>query len=123
MNKMSAISKSIVCTILFASCSVVDTGIAKRVDNANGKLMSNDSRRLQDTPAHWAEFQRMMDMHIDREKSGQPPYYGYKTTWDEFWGSVIDVLTPERQEDHQKYVTYVVESRRRAGLPELHQKL
>lgn len=122
MTKMSTISKTFICTLFLSSCSITSIAVAKQFDIKNGTTVSNDSRQLNDTPAHWEEFRRMMDMHIDREKSGVPAYHGYKTTWNEFWRSAIDVLTPERQENWSKYVKYIVESRRKAGLPELNEE-
>ena len=105
---------------LLAGCSIIEAGSAKRVEGVEGKKLEDGSWYLYDTQSHRAEFQRMMDMHIEGEKSGGTPYHGRDTSWDEFWMSRIRVLTPDRQENSSEYIDYIIDARRQAGLPDLH---
>jgi len=70
-----------------------------------------------DSPDFWQEFVLVMDYHIADEKNGMRPSGG-SATWPEFWANRIRALR-ESQENDQKYVNYIVQARRRAGLPEL----
>jgi len=72
---------------------------------------------LLDTARMWAEFTEIVDMRIASEKrDGKPP--GVRT-WNEHWVDQIKTLGDGGQENAPKYIAYIIESRRRAGLPEL----
>ena len=105
--------------VAVAGCSVIETGTAKRIEGVEGKKLSDGTWYLYDTPSHWAEFQRMMDIHIEKEQSGKHPYRDNETSWNDFWKARILSLSSDRQENSSKYINYIVEARRRAGLPEL----
>lgn len=79
--------------------------------------MKNGTLHFDDTPALWDEFRRMMDMHIELERAGKPA--GGRVSWSDFWNLRIRALAPERQEHSAKYINYIIEARRKAGLPEL----
>ena len=115
MNKALALILTLATTISAVSCSIIQTSIPQQVE---GERRPDGTWYLYDTPSHRAEFQRMMDMHIEDEKAGLKPSGGHKQ-WNEFWLSIIRVLTPDRQQNPAKYIDCIIESRRRAGLPEL----
>jgi len=106
----------VVLGLMLAGCSAM--GAATPVETG-GRMLPDGSWYLYDTPSHWAEFQRMMDMHIDTERSGAVPTGMKGRSWDAFWKARIVALSPSRQENGDMYVAYIVEARRRAGLPEL----
>lgn len=123
MKSQNVVFQTIITIAIVSGCSVINAGTATSVESVEGKKMSDGSWYLYDTPSQWAEFQRMMNMHIQREVSGAPPFHGHDTTWVEFWAMATRAFTADRQENYQKYITYIVEARRRAGLPELHDRL
>ena len=72
---------------------------------------------IADTPRMWRDWTESVDMEIRREVAGEKPSGG--GTWSERWLRSIRSLQDGRQENAPKYVAYIVESRRKVGLPEL----
>jgi len=73
-----------------------------------------------DTPLNWQRWCWAMDPQIADEAAGKPRWRGRggEGRWDEKW--IWQIRTLDRlQENAQKYVTYIIESRQRAGLPEI----
>jgi len=70
-----------------------------------------------DTPRMWQYWRYDMDREVSREVAGARPGGGI-TTWNELWLRVIDQANSNR-ENAPKYIAYILESRRKAGLPEL----
>lgn len=71
---------------------------------------------LLDTDRNWQDWLEAVDPQIRAEISGRDAP-GFPT-WNEKW--VRQLLAIERsQENAPKYIAYIIESRRRAGLPEL----
>jgi len=90
---------------LFNTDPMVDTQ-----KDEEGNLM------LRDTPKNWDFFKQTTDMRIENEKTGKEAPGGL--SWNEHWLRRIKV-NEESQENPEKYITYIIESRRKAGLPEL----
>ncbi len=70
-----------------------------------------------DTPRYWRDWTEIMDRHIIREVSGHRVPGGLDS-WNKSWLNTIKALR-EGRENAEKYVRYIVENRRSAGLPEL----
>lgn len=69
-----------------------------------------------DTPRNWEFFRELVDPQISSEVQGQrPPGF---PTWNEKWLRQLRHIESGR-ENAPKYIAYIIESRRRAGLPEL----
>lgn len=75
------------------------------------------TRVLLDTPRMWRDWTESVDMEIQREVDGAEPSGG--GTWSERWLRSIRSLQDGRHENAPKYSAYIIESRRKAGLPEL----
>lgn len=69
-----------------------------------------------DTPRSWQEFRWDIDPQIEEERMGRPAP-GFPT-WDEKWVRALEWIG-KTQENAPKYIGHIIESRRRAGLPEL----
>ena len=73
---------------------------------------------LRDTQRTWSVLSRETDEAIARELKGKPPG-GAMKSWNENWLRVIGNIREGKQENPEKYVAYIVEQRRRAGLHEI----
>jgi len=71
-------------------------------------------RRL-DTRKNWEFHQMTVGMHVDLERAGEPAPGAM--SWNTFWR--YRIAAHETTENKEKYIAYIVESRRAAGLPEL----
>jgi len=69
-----------------------------------------------DTQRNWQEFQWDIDPQIEEERMGKPAP-GFPT-WNEKWVRALAWIS-KTQENAPKYIAHIIESRRRAGLPEL----
>ena len=98
--------------ILMAGCSIVpgDDGIDVRT-------LPDGQRVLADTPRMWVDWTESVDREVARETAQQLPSGG--GTWNERWMRSIDSLRSGGRENQEKYVAYIIERRRMAGLPEL----
>ena len=70
-----------------------------------------------DTPRNWRDWTEIMAEYIQEEASGQRVTGGLDS-WNTRWLRIIRAVR-ESQENAEKYVRYIVENRRSAGLPEL----
>jgi hypothetical protein len=73
---------------------------------------------LRDTPRTWIVHKRETDEAIALELKGKPPGGGMKS-WNENWVRVIQNTRNGNQENPEKYIAYIVEQRRKLGLPEI----
>lgn len=81
------------------------------VVDENGKRLSAD------TPRNWENWAESMHAHIQSEVAGDKASGGLES-WNIFWDYRISALK-EGRENFQKYINYIIEQRRLAGLPEL----
>ncbi len=79
--------------------------------NADGKVI------LKDNQVQWEFFTAGMDAEIQGELSGNRPPGGYPTWNDRWLGSVKSLRS--NQENHEKYIDYIIQKRREKGLREL----
>ncbi len=82
-------------------------------------IVTDESGRrwFADTPRNWRDWTEIMDEYIQEEASGQRVTGGLDS-WNTRWLLTIKAVR-ESQENAEKYVRYIVENRRSAGLPEL----
>jgi len=73
---------------------------------------------IRDTPRTWNYFKDDTDHAIAQELKGIPPGGGMKS-WNENWIRVLRVTRDSGQEHPEKYIAYIVEQRRKLGLPEI----
>lgn len=71
---------------------------------------------LLDTPRNWQDWRELADLDLAAEIAGKKAPGG--ATWNKKWARQL-LAIEKTQENAPKYVTYIIESRRRAGLPEL----
>jgi len=81
-----------------------------RAQDAQGRSIALD------TPRNWQFFREAVDPDIVAESEGESAP-GF-STWNEKWVRQLRHLKSGR-ENAPKYIVYIIESRRRAGLPEL----
>lgn len=93
---------------LLAGC--YDTFVDARYDE-DGEVI------LEDTEKNWGYFAESVDRDVIREAREGRPGAG-KETWLEFWNWRIRNIS-ENRENRDRYVSYILEQRRTAGLPEL----
>lgn len=104
----------VLASALMSSCGIFNTEPfvdAHRDDEGNVVL--------EDTPRMWRRFVESVESPISREITGEKPEAGAKS-WNEYWLRRIE-LQPSNRENRQKYVDYIIERRRQAGLPDLTQ--
>ena len=73
---------------------------------------------LLDTARTWAEMQETLDRHIKDEASRLKPQGG-ADTWTIFWLNAFSAWRAGSVENPEKYVTYIVQRRRKLGLSEI----
>jgi hypothetical protein len=89
-------------------------------DHGKGvKYLADGTMILADTPAHWDSFRTIIDGHIERERQGGTPFHTDPTTWNDFWNNRLRAIEAGRGENWPRYAAYIVEARRRAGLPDI----
>ena len=72
---------------------------------------------LRDTPRMWADWMSGVDRTVAKEAAGDAPGGGMPS-WESHWQRVIRENSTSR-ENPQRYIDYLLDTRRRAGLPEL----
>lgn len=78
---------------------------------------SPDGREiLLDTARNWRDWREVIDPQLRAELSGHDAPGGVE--WNESWILILRAIE-KTQENAPKYIAYIIESRRRAGLPEL----
>lgn len=118
--KINKIRWSSLLTVLFlmgASMSGCGNGIFNTEPFVDAKRDEQGNVILRDTPRMWTDFVEITEMDVASEKSGRRSPGGH-ASWNAVWLAKIHYLN-EGRENASKYITYIIESRRHAGLPEL----
>ena len=88
-------------------------------DEADYGKTADGKTYLRDTPRTWAYLTKETDDGIALELKGKSPMGGLKS-WNEGWGRGIRHLRNSGEVEHpEKYIAYIIEQRRKAGLPEI----
>ena len=83
------------------------------VDTAIG---DDGNKLLADTPRMWADFTELTQRRIEREVDhARPPGVD---TWNKHWINTIGSIKTNT-ENPDRYINYIINSRRKADLPEL----
>lgn len=105
--------------VLLTGCSM--SGCGRGIFNTESFVdaTKDDSGRvvLRDTPRMWVDFRENVDRQVARESRGEPAQG--RMSWNDFWLRRVAYMNGGSQENAPKYIAYIIESRRRAGLPEL----
>lgn len=72
---------------------------------------------LKDNPRMWSNWIENVNFRVSNEVAGIRPEGGHHD-WNEFWISLIEANQTGR-ENPQKYIDYIIERRKVAGLPPL----
>lgn len=74
---------------------------------------------LRDTPRTWNYLKKEADDAVSLELKGKRPNGGFKS-WNEKWVRGIHTMRNSGElENPEKYIAYIIEQRRKAGLPEI----
>jgi hypothetical protein len=73
---------------------------------------------LRDTPRTWGFLTSQTDEAVRSELEGKPPGGGF-ASWNEKWVKGIEDLRSGYVENPEKYIDYIIEERREAGLREI----
>lgn len=108
-------------TLAVMGCSFLDSGYdIQRQPDGTGLLL--------DTPRMWVRWEESVNDEVPREVKfrrgdvqgdsldGRPQGGG---TWNNYWLQRIHALQSGDQEHPQKYIDYIIQQRREAGLPAL----
>lgn len=121
---MNTIKTCLLAVVLFfVACSIGSCDTAQQFKNMSGSRfdMTSDAQGNEifaDTPRMWADFVQRTDIAIRNELAGSTHFGGkYKNANDAWVAGLRDM--PKHREHPQKYIDYIIEQRRRAGLPEL----
>lgn len=82
----------------------------------DAKKDRNGNVILRDTARMWQDWQDEVDRAVSNEVAGRGPGGGI-ASWNTQWIRVISANGD--RENAPKYIAYIIESRRRLGLPEL----
>lgn len=83
----------------------------------DAKKDSNGNVTILDTPRMWDFFVVVTDMQISDEKAGERP--PGVSDWNKHWIMRIHEMSDGSQENFDKYISYIIEQRRKEGLPDL----
>jgi hypothetical protein len=65
----------------------------------------------------WEIFMDSVDRDITSEKRGESPP-AVKNSWKDYWIWRVEILN-DGTEKHSKHINYIIDQRRKAGLPEI----
>lgn len=90
---------------------LLDGAPVDRARDANGNEV------LLDTPKTWAYFTSIFELMIADEKAKN--FAPGHISWSEYWLMRIHYMEDKSWENGYKYIDYIVQRRRKSGLPEL----
>jgi hypothetical protein len=120
---MRILRKSFLLVSLFAVlCSVGSCDAAQQFKNMSSSRfdMTRDAQGNEifaDTPKMWEDFVQRTDVAIHDEVAGKTHWGKYKSANDGWVAGIRNM--PKYREHPQKYIDYIIQKRRAAGLPEL----
>lgn len=116
MNILLKLSSALLLTML-VGCNISGCSFTNTEPFVDTERDEQGDMRLLDTPRMWKNWTENVDFRVSNEVSGRRPPGG-KSTWNEFWLHLIDE-NKEGRENFPKYIGYIIEQRRKVGLPEL----
>lgn len=115
MNTLLKLSSMLFLTLLMG-CNMSGCGLFNTEPIVDTETSEEGQLVLLDTPRNWRDFKATVDLQVSNEKADKSP--PGVTTWEEHWLQRIEKNEASR-ENASKYVAYIIEARRAAGLPEL----
>jgi hypothetical protein len=113
LRAAAALVVAAVCLLCLSGCGLLYyEPMIDAVENERGEVI------LADTPKMWRQWKEVVDLRISWEISGDDPPMG-KASWPEFWRELIRRNRSGGRENPERYVDYIIVSRREAGLPPL----
>ncbi|MDR7097830.1 hypothetical protein J2X04_000177 [Lysobacter niabensis] len=108
----------LICLTILVGCSMSSNGSTfDKEPFVDAKRDAHGNVILRDTPRMWANFTEEVDLRVKSEMhGGRPPGVA---KWNDHWTDQIKTMEKGGQENAQKYIAYIIEARRKAGLPEL----
>jgi hypothetical protein len=104
--------------LIFVSSSLISCGGLFDTNFMGTDFYTDEggNKLIADTPRNWEDFVALTARRIESEKkNGMPPGID---TWNEHWVDVIETKKKLRQ-NPDKYISYIINQRREAGLPDL----
>lgn len=115
MNKREILT-AIVLAIL-VGCGMSNGGsIFNKEPFVDAKTDEKGNVILLDTPRMWRDWREVVDMRVANELAKKRPPGGV-VSWNAHWLGMID--SNQNRENASKYIAYIIEARRKAGLLEL----
>lgn len=98
---------------IMAVIVILVVGATRNVFNAmyGGQFFSHDN------PEFWEIGKAAFDSHIAKEANGEE-VVSRQESWEVFWATTIGAIK-EHDQDVERQIEYIVEARKRAGLPDL----
>lgn len=103
--------------VILIGCHMTGCGIFNTEPFVDAKKDAQGRSVLLDTPRMWQYFTVTVEHQVARERDKERP--PGVNSWEEHWFGVINHIESGAQENASKYVDYIIDARRRAGLPEL----
>lgn len=116
MNMIRRAQLLVAVILMGVSMSGCGRGILNTEPFVDAKKDEHGNVVLRDTPRMWQDWCDEVDRAVSNEVAGRRPGGGI-TSWNVQWLRVISANSD--RENAPKYIAYIIESRRRAGLPEL----
>lgn len=103
-------------SLFFAGCNMSGCGLTNSDPMIDTRKDEEGNLIMLDTEKNWEFFKYTVDMRIDKEKKGEDAPGG--GSWNEHWLRRIHKNEKDR-ENSDKYTSYIIDARRKSGLPEL----
>jgi hypothetical protein len=101
---------------LLLGMSACSSGLFNVDPGYDGKKDSQGNSVLLDTNRNWQDWVELVDLQIKSEIAGSSaPGFA---TWDEKWSRQLRAIE-KSQENAPRYIDYILDKRRQAGLPDL----
>jgi hypothetical protein len=117
MNGLRCVQALAMVLLMGCSMSGCSRGIFNTEPFVDAKKDEHGNVVLRDTPRMWADFRENVDREVAKERNGDPAQG--RISWNDFWLRRLAHIESGAQENAPKYIAYIIESRRRAGLPEI----
>lgn len=116
MNGIRWAQLLVVVILMGASMAGCGRGIFNTEPFVDAQKDAQGNTILLDTNRNWQDWREAIDPQIRAEISGRSAP-GFPT-WNEKWVRQLQAIE-KTQENAPKYIAYIIDARRRAGLPEL----
>lgn len=102
-------------TGLFAAFALVGCDSEVEIEKSESEQVFS----IRHSEENWQQWTAVVDAGLKREAAGDPAPQAYSSWTDRWMYSICQLHNPEVQENHEKYVEYLRQSRDTLGLPKL----